>query len=117
MNFVWGLLVWTFAEYAAHRWLLHGCLEHHHRIHHIWLKKRIFLPLYISLSGAILLFLSPFSTLFITGFLTGYVYYEALHFTIHYLPLKVSWHDTHHKYKEKYFGVTSPFWDSVFRTI
>ena len=59
------------------------------------------------------------------GIITGYMVYSSIHYSIHtYKPikgLKFLWahHLKHHnpKYEDRAFGVTSPFWDWVFRTM
>ena len=43
---------------------------------------------------------------FLAGFLMGYAAYLAVHYSIH-----------HYREPDRAFGVTSPFWDHVFRTM
>src|SRR4029079_14316311 len=60
----------------------------------------------------------------ITGIWLGFLYYEAVHYRVHMslvlsslLQQQRRAHFYHHfSNSEKCFGVTSPFWDYVFRT-
>lgn len=61
---------------------------------------------------------------FTSGLALGYVLFAWVHYNIHVRPphplLRFLWrhHTLHHfKYPDKAFGVTSPFWDIVFRTM
>lgn len=109
--YITGFIIWTFAEYVAHRFIFHGPFKSHHRLHHIYQNRYTHLPLYISISGGII-----FALIFpqaISGFLTGYCLYEVMHSFHH---KKVTWHKTHHENNMVYFGVTSMFWDLLLGT-
>jgi hypothetical protein len=61
---------------------------------------------------------------FTLGFLTAYIYYECVHYLLHVKGPRTRYgrmirrhHFAHHWACPKYnHGVTSPFWDLVFRT-
>ncbi|RYX96155.1 MAG: fatty acid hydroxylase family protein [Comamonadaceae bacterium] len=127
-----GALGWTLAEYAIHRWLLHGpwAVAREHQAHHE--KPAAF----IGLSGwyTLLAFAVLFAALrlvagvkahpLVLGFMLGYYVYISLHCCFHHLRIapggllyatKVR-HVRHHQGLDENFGVTSPLWDKVFRT-
>ncbi|KAI0463749.1 fatty acid alpha-hydroxylase [Komagataella kurtzmanii] len=139
-----GLFVWTFLEYALHRFLFH--LDYYlpenqiaftihfllHGIHHYLPmdKYRLVMPptLFIVLCYPIKTLV--FSVLpyymacsgFAGGFL-GYIMYDVTHYVLHHskLPryfqeLKKYHLEHHYKNYELGFGVTSKFWDKVFGT-
>ncbi|MFQ3212827.1 MAG: sterol desaturase/sphingolipid hydroxylase (fatty acid hydroxylase superfamily) [Marivirga sp.] len=139
--FISGYFSWTLGEYLIHRYLFHMADDKKwkravqytfHGIHHEYPKDkdRIVMPP----AGAILLgsiiFLGLWAVMrdyafaFVPGFLTGYITYSFLHYAIHaYQPpknfLKWLWiyHSIHHyKHPDKYFGVSSPFWDFIFKS-
>jgi sterol desaturase/sphingolipid hydroxylase (fatty acid hydroxylase superfamily) len=59
------------------------------------------------------------------GFVAGYVAYDMLHYATHHLPMKRGllkslkrYHTLHHyRTPDARFGVSSPLWDWVFRTL
>ncbi|HLF30453.1 MAG TPA: sterol desaturase family protein, partial [Xanthomonadales bacterium] len=62
---------------------------------------------------------------FFSGFIAGYLVYDMMHYAIHHAqgfkaPLlrKIRNHHLAHHFRDTRlgFGVSSPFWDSVFRT-
>ena len=62
---------------------------------------------------------------FFSGFVCGYLIYDMVHYSIHHWTTTKSpvlrWirhHHMAHHYKDtnKGFGVSSPFWDRIFRT-
>ena len=102
--FLFGAFIWTFWEYANHRWIFHKLFVAHHRVHHIDPRSHISLPLFVSVPGAYLfaIILEPSC---LSGFLAGYIVYEIAH------RIELSWHLEHHKDSNRYFGVTTPLWD------
>ncbi len=60
-----------------------------------------------------------------SGFIFGYLVYDMTHYATHHLPMRsgvlkyLKRHHMIHHYKtpEKRFGVSSPLWDVVFRTM
>jgi len=69
--------------------------------------------------------MGDFAYVFLPGFLMGYAGYLFVHYIVHaYQPpknfFKILWihHGIHHyKEPERAFGVSSPLWDLVFRTM
>ena len=140
--FVTGFLFFTLLEYLAHRYFFHMLPTNKvkakvqysvHGIHHEYPKDkdRLAMPPFIALIYAVILYflfhflLGDFVYGFVPGILMGYASYLSIHFIVHaYQPpktfLKVLWvhHGIHHyKDPEVAFGVTSPLWDYVFRTM
>lgn len=140
--FLLGLLVFTLVEYIMHRYLFHmgtytrlrEKLQYNfHGVHHEFPKDkaRLAMPPIVSLTLATLLlvvfrlFMGDFVFGFLPGFLIGYAGYLFVHFIVHaYQPpknfFKMLWvhHGIHHyKDSEKAFGVSSPLWDYIFRTM
>jgi len=134
----WGL--WTLLEYAVHRFILHGVrpfsrwhLEHHHRP-----TALICAPTVLSVGLIAGFFFLPLAWgwgvelgLSLTlGLTVGYLAYAVLHHATHHWRARGSWlkhrklwHGQHHRSadaestgKQAYFGVSSGFWDHVFRT-
>ncbi len=137
-----GLLVFSLVEYLMHRYLFHMATYTElrrkiqysfHGVHHDYPKDkdRLAMPPVVSITIAtILLFLlrlvmGDFVFAFLPGFLTGYAGYLFVHYIVHaYQPpkniFKTLWvhHGIHHyKNHERAFGVSSPLWDYIFRTM
>lgn len=139
-----GTLSWTLAEYFFHRYVFH--LEDYfpdskavqaftytmHGVHHEYPRdpNRLIMPpapglLIISLLfGVFYLVMGSYVFLFLPGFLNGYLVYTIIHYATHRLKppklLKPLWrhHALHHyKYPDLAFGVSSSFWDRIFRTM
>lgn len=128
-----GLLVFSFVEYAFHRWLFHGrpsLLQHGHDQHHVDPLGHDSLPFFVAplllLALAMLLTLTLPTTiaLLFTGALaSGYATYGLAHLAIHYRrfrqPLARRWaafHHIHHAHPDCNFGVTTPLWDILLQT-
>jgi len=139
--FLLGVFFWTLIEYAIHRYAFHyepgskiGKQFHFivHGVHHDYPNdgKRLVMPPVISIPLAIV-----FYTLFVllfgkaapavwAGLAAGYVYYDSVHYAIHHFPMKagilnrLKQHHLRHHYHDDHsgYGVSSPFWDYVFRT-
>lgn len=140
--FLLGLFVWTLVEYLLHRFLFHfqprakflqRIFYLIHVIHHEYPQDslRLVMPPVLSVPMAILFYLlfSAFLTTgafesFALGFGVGYLSYDMIHYSVHHLPLKgrvgqfLKKHHLKHHFNEEHhgFGVSSPFWDHVFRT-
>jgi sterol desaturase/sphingolipid hydroxylase (fatty acid hydroxylase superfamily) len=142
--FFGGMLAWTVAEYFLHRYVFHwtndtawGKRVHFllHGVHHDYPsdKDRLVMPLLTSVPLAVI-----FYTLFISvlghggvgeaafaGFVVGYLFYDGTHFYVHHFRPTSRWgkflrrhHMTHHfADHDGGFGVSSPLWDLVFRTM
>lgn len=140
--FVAGFLFLTLLEYLAHRYVFH--MEHTnklkakiqytvHGVHHEYPKDkdRLAMPPILALVYVAVFFfvfrflLGEFVFAFVPGMLMGYSTYLFVHYAVHaYQPpknfLKVLWvHHAIHHYKdpERAYGVSSPLWDFVFRTM
>jgi sterol desaturase/sphingolipid hydroxylase (fatty acid hydroxylase superfamily) len=141
--FLGGLLFWTFTEYMLHRFVFHyhpttawGQKIHFlaHGVHHDYPNdsRRLVMPPSVSVPLAALFYglfsvLIPggFSSVFFAGFLLGYVCYDTIHYATHHAPMKgklghwLKQHHLRHHYFDNGcgFGVSTPLWDYVFRTM
>jgi 4-hydroxysphinganine ceramide fatty acyl 2-hydroxylase len=122
--FVVGLLMWSFVEYALHRWFLHGNLRFAecHTRHH-WQPKEacsvpaftmqtVVLALWVGLAVVIPL---AYATWVTFGLFAGYNYYALLHHAQHRL-IRSDRHDIHHWDLTTNFGVTTSIWDRILGT-
>lgn len=140
--FVSGLFIWTFTEYMLHRFFFHyhpkaewGRKIHwtFHGVHHDYPSDpwRLVMPPVVSVPLATLFFflfqilMGPqYVMAFMPGFLLGYLFYDISHYAVHHFPIKgkvfgaIREHHMRHHFKdpEKGFGVSSPFWDIIFRS-
>jgi sterol desaturase/sphingolipid hydroxylase (fatty acid hydroxylase superfamily) len=129
-----GLVVWTFLEYATHRWLLHGftgrTYDFLHGGHHRDASnvRRALVPLTHSAAIALVLHavawaLDGWSSL--AGLLAGYLVFEIVHVMLHkrglrmLLPKALRRHHARHHWVEQNaaFGVTSTLWDRALGTM
>ena len=140
--FVIGMLAFTLVEYLMHRYLFHiepsspGRAKFARIVHgahhdHPKDKDRISMPPLPSILlasfffGLFRLLLGTHVFGFLPGFFIGYLLYSSIHYAVHaYQPpknfLKILWvhHGIHHyKDPENAFGVSTPFWDMLFRTM
>lgn len=143
-SFVFGLLYWSFVEYAIHRWIYHVVIRHSglralvhslHLHHHRHLNDHSVLnagPLLAYPTTLVLLspvvLASGFQWQLAAGVGLGlavhYGLYEIVHFAIHYRVHQrgyLSWiqryHLFHHERRwTRNFGNTSPLWDVAFGT-
>ncbi len=137
-----GLLIFTLVEYMVHRYVFHmrtdtklrKSLQYNfHGIHHEYPKDkdRLAMPpiASITISTALLfllrLVIGDYTFAFLPGFLIGYAGYLFVHYIVHAYPppknaFKILWvhHGIHHyKRQDAAFGVSSPLWDVIFRTM
>ena len=139
--FLLGLFFFTLIEYVIHRFIFHMPHDdpdskiHYtlHGVHHEFPKdkERLAMPPIVSIVLASIFFgiywlvFGRKGLPFTAGFLSGYASYLIAHFSIHrFKPpnnfLKQIWihHSLHHyQDEEKAFGVSSPLWDFIFRTM
>lgn len=140
--FAAGLFVWTLAEYLLHRFVFHFVNENalvqrlHHYAHgyhhsHPRDKEHLFMPVPVGFAmsslfwGLFWLLIGPPSFSLLPGFVTGYLIYATLHYSMHIRPqapkaLRGLWrhHHMHHfKNTKEAFGVSTTFWDHVFGTM
>ena len=130
---VWsGLLLFSFFEYAFHRWLFHGpaqVFQQGHLIHHQQPMGYDSLPFFLApLTILMLTYLlgqaaPTIAFLFAGSFAAGYAAYGLSHWLIHNIRFRNSlvrrWaadHHIHHFHADRNFGVTTPLWDIVLRT-
>jgi 4-hydroxysphinganine ceramide fatty acyl 2-hydroxylase len=140
---IFGLLIWTLTEYILHRFVFHLKTTNKfketvylmiHGVHHDYPNDStrlvmvplvsiplasLFYGLFYFLIGNILVYA------FFPGFLIGYLFYDGIHYATHHFKMKGQIsaylkrnHMKHHyQSNKKYFGVSSPLWDIIFRTI
>ena len=132
---VLGLLGWSLMEYVAHRFVLHGVppFSTWHADHHARPTALICTPTLLSGSLIALLVFLPALLLsnlwrgsaLTLGVLVGYLAYSCVHHAVHHWHGGGRWlrrrkycHALHHRSEDAgYYGVTTSFWDSVFRTL
>ena len=131
--FTLGLLAWTMIEYLLHRLAFHGFAPHSE--HHAVPTDPVFIvaPLWLSLSSTVVL-MAAFSlatgswaggAVMVAGVIAGYVAYETVHLRIHssaaggvLLRALRRHHYYHHFASDQVcYGVTSPLWDWIFRSV
>ena len=126
-GFALGWLLWTFYEYAAHRFISHmiPMFREAHALHHDAQRDYIALHPVMTLSiyGLFWMLFGFGSGSVSVGFSSGYVFYSFAHTAFHYASieprdflyrLKMR-HVLHHR-TDLNFGVTTALWDRVFRT-
>ena len=141
---VGGILVWTLTEYVLHRYVFHwtkdtpwGRRVHFlvHGVHHDFPNDgdRLVMPLLMSVPLAVLFYVlfcyafggAPMGEPFFAGFAIGYLCYDGIHYAVHHfkqtsrLGKFIKRHHMlhHHADHDGGFGVSSPLWDYVFRTM
>ena len=140
--FVAGAFAWTFIEYHFHRFIFHyqptsdwGKYLHFlmHGIHHDYPRdsKRLVMAPVVSIPLAILfygLFViilpAPAVPPTFAGLIFGYLCYDMIHYATHHFPMRsrvglwLKHHHMRHHYQDDTFGygVSSPFWDVIFKT-
>lgn len=139
---VGGVLFWSLSEYVLHRYVFHfqrdtpmGKRFHFlvHGVHHDYPddKDRLVMPLGASIPMGIIFFglfavtMGVHAMPFFVGFGIGYLLYDGTHFALHHFKLTGAWgkylkkhHMLHHHLDHSGgFGVSSPLWDKVFRTM
>lgn len=137
-----GMAFWSLTEYLLHRFIFHfpaksnfGKKIHFifHGVHHDYPSdsRRLVMPPSVSIPLAIIfyfLFLVIFGQSlmlpFFAGFILGYLFYDLTHYAIHHFNmhsniwLAIKNHHMLHHYQDEYkgYGVSTPFWDIIFRT-
>ncbi|MGH7689378.1 MAG: sterol desaturase family protein [Gemmatimonadaceae bacterium] len=131
--FVAGLALWTFSEYAFHRWAYHmgfAMSKRGHERHHedptasitmpFIITPLVFLPLQQLIATGF--GVRGFSTL-LAGWFLGYIAYGLFHHILHRYSFPFAWyrhlqsqHRIHHAVPDVNYGVTMRFWDRVFGT-
>lgn len=136
-----GLFTWTFVEYCLHRWVFHWEPSNEklrewfypvHQLHHevqeydrLLAPPMMAVPIWMVLLGiAYWLLGTPLVFPFFGGFNIGYLAYDYIHFYTHFARPKTAIgqslrrrHLQHHfACEDRWYGVSSPLWDYVFRT-
>ena len=139
--FLTGMFVWTLIEYLVHRYSFHytprgrfGMFYAYmiHGVHHAFPEddRRWLVPPVISMAISagiyfVLHWLAPANTPpSFAGGLMGYLIYDLSHYAMHRGPSRFEFfnelrrrHMQHHyATPERWFGVSTPLWDYVFRT-
>jgi len=141
-----GMLIWTLMEYLLHRFVFHShvliqnpwlreILKASHPDHHASPRDLGYLLVVPAYGAAISLVLYGLCVAILqnwfsaagvlTGIWAGFLYYEVVHYRVHFSLAGsglVAWQRQTHFYhhftnNKRCFGVTSPFWDYVFRTM
>ena len=138
-----GIFIWTLTEYWLHRLVFHWCPDNRfgrrlhfiiHGVHHDHPNDKLRLvmppgasiPLAVLFYGAFLLvFGTPEAYPLFAGFIGGYLVYDYTHYFVHHFVPKSSFgkrlrehHMRHHFQDHRFgYGVSSPLWDAVFRTL
>jgi dihydroceramide fatty acyl 2-hydroxylase len=138
-----GLVLWTLSEYWLHRKIFHWDPDHPigHRLHFIIHgvhhdhpndRMRLVMPPGASIPLAALffgvfwlIFGLPTALPLFAGFLVGYLMYDYTHYYLHHVVPRSKLgkrlreqHMRHHFQDHRYgFGVSSPLWDVIFRTL
>jgi sterol desaturase/sphingolipid hydroxylase (fatty acid hydroxylase superfamily) len=139
---IFGIIVWSLAEYTLHRFIFHykpnsklGERIHFifHGVHHDYPSdsRRLVMPPSVSIPLAIIfyfLFEAVFgrelTAPFFVGFIMGYLFYDLTHYAVHHFNihnkffLVLKKHHMRHHFQDsmKGYGVSSPVWDDVLNT-
>jgi len=147
LAYVAGIFVWSLSEYLLHRFVFHFEPKSEflqrvwyliHGVHHEQpqCKTRLVMPPILSIPLALLFYvlfemvvgvllgMPRMSGPVFSGFVTGYLGYDMMHYAEHHLSMRWGflkylkrYHLRHHfKNPDHGFGVSSPVWDVVFRT-
>lgn len=133
LTVLFGLIAFSFIEYAAHRWLFHGRtgpFEAGHNSHHLdplgYDALPFFMPpLFMCALAAMFALAMPVGYALLLGgsIAAGYAAYGLSHVVIHMhrfkSPLMRRWaafHNIHHYHPETNFGVTTGLWDVLLGT-
>ncbi|MEO8124603.1 MAG: sterol desaturase family protein, partial [Burkholderiales bacterium] len=128
-----GIATWSLVEYALHRLVLHHVrpFSDWHAAHHRHPTALICTPTILSAALMVSLVFVPALALtnlwhaggLTFGMLSGYLAYTLTHHAMHHGRVAGSWlkglrrsHALHHATGSGYYGVTSTFWDHVFRS-
>jgi sterol desaturase/sphingolipid hydroxylase (fatty acid hydroxylase superfamily) len=140
--FAGGYLVWTLFEYWLHRivfhfepedglgarlhWIIHGVHhDHPNDPKRLVMPPAVSIPLAALMFGLFVLVLGlPNAYMFTAAFLLGYLVYDELHYYLHHARPRSAvgrklreLHMRHHFQDDTVmFGISAPWWDSVFGT-
>jgi sterol desaturase/sphingolipid hydroxylase (fatty acid hydroxylase superfamily) len=129
-----GVAAWTLIEYTLHRFVLHGLqpFSRWHAEHHGRPRALICTPTIFSAALFVMLVFLPALALLglrracalTLGVLIGYLIYSITHHATHHWHAGGAWMKArkrchavhHHREVPGCYGVTSAFWDQVFRS-
>lgn len=142
LQWISGIFLWTLTEYSLHRWIFHyeprtnwGKRLHFlmHGVHHDYPRDptRLVMPLAISIPLGILFysifwFVAPLHHFgLFAGFAFGYLSYDMIHYASHHFVMTgrvgrfIKMYHMRHHFNDSHtgYGVSSPLWDIVFRTM
>ena len=137
LGFLVGAAGWTLLEYLFHRFVLHRLpvLSEMHAVHHVSPRAFVGTPTWLSLTILFCVMFLPawwgfsinVASGLMAGVMAGFLWYGILHHAIHHrrprmlasrLTATSQHHLRHHCCDQGgNFGVTTPLWDFVFRTI
>lgn len=138
-----GLLVWTFTEYILHRYMFHFPAKGKfakrfvflfHGLHHDDPNDptRLVMPpvpaivIMAMLYGLFSLVVpAMYLEVFMSAFVIGYLCYDYIHYATHHFKMTGTisrylkkFHLQHHfRHEKAKYGVSSPLWDIIFRTM
>lgn len=127
LGFAAGVLLWTFYEYFAHRFISHRApmFREAHELHHKAQRDYIALHPIMTLAiyGCFWMLFGFGSGAVSVGFSSGYVFYSFAHTAFHYATIEPGHflyglkmrHVLHHRTDVNY-GVSNSLWDRVFGT-
>jgi sterol desaturase/sphingolipid hydroxylase (fatty acid hydroxylase superfamily) len=130
-----GLAGWTLLEYLVHRFVLHRYSPVGRRLHQLHHdhpndpnaeRSSLSTPLIALPFGVLLIGAAGAEdgAAIFAGLLLGYLAFIAVHYAVHRWPIGPNcWlypaklrHLNHHRFENGNYGVTTNFWDVVFRT-
>lgn len=139
--FASGLFLWTLAEYILHRWIFHFEFKNPtiqklwypvHMLHHDIVERDrlvapplMSVPLFFVFLGLFYVWPGiPYMLPLFSGFIVGYLAYDYVHYYTHFVRatssvgkgLRKRHMQHHYGFPDKWYGISSPFWDYVFRT-
>src|SRR5437870_2844101 len=121
-----GLFAWTFVEYVIHGWLshtFHTFATALHAVHHRDPDAVFMIGAWLPIAAVWTVLASVFGctsgVIFFTATLSGFIFYEAVHYRIHFCRPRGRFesrlrarHLVHHEhYPNRCLGVTSALWD------
>jgi sterol desaturase/sphingolipid hydroxylase (fatty acid hydroxylase superfamily) len=120
-RFIAGAVVWTFAEYVSHRFVLHQLAPREHALHHASPDEpvgKIFWQIWVAFA----LVYGIVGGSFLAGALVAYAWYLFVHYCAHlgsdHVPSSLlKHHQKHHRLASRNYGVSTTLWDRVFGTM
>lgn len=132
MFLLFGFLSWFLLEYVMHRFVLHNYSENHTEHHNNphdssdpFIPIKTIATVSFIYCGLLFLFLSGYTVFMMYfGLVLGYIWYEYVHYTVHYGTcnnwllryLKKSHAKHHFVDSTRHYSVTLPVLDKVFGT-